>query len=361
MKPSTKRKWFGAIAAAYCLVTTELVARGWLYYLAPPRFYPLVALPEEFPTAAKYAPHHYLAYTLQPGYCRGGTHHNSLGFRGEEIAMPKPTGRFRIAVLGGSTTYGEFIDDDAATFPAQLEQFLREQGHNAEVINAGCPGYNSWESLGNLAFRVLDLEPDLVILYDGVNDVHARLVLPAAYRGDNSGRRRVWSPPIEVRIARYSVCARMVGWLIGLWRLPGVDSYTQADTADPGMHGPSQAIGGEPLGVLAQNSPAFYRRNLFSMIGMARAHGAKVTVATWAHSPLVKDYVATPHYQRGVAELNQVVREVALAQQVPCLDFAARMTADLSYWRDGRHVNAKGARLQAEIFGDFLIREKLVP
>jgi lysophospholipase L1-like esterase len=59
-----------------------------------------------------------------------------------------------------------------------------------QVINAGVGGYNCWEVLINLELRVLDLDPDLIIIYEGRNDVRAGLVEPASYRGDDSGRRK---------------------------------------------------------------------------------------------------------------------------------------------------------------------------
>lgn len=341
----------------------EINARLWLYEFASADAYRKYAVPGEFPTAAKYAPHHYLCYTLQPGYRDGKTSHNSLGFRGKEIAVPKPAGQFRIAVLGGSTTYGEFINDDADTFPAQLEAILHDEfGYNhIEVINAGVPGYTSWESVGNIAFRLLDHRPDLIIPYEGVNDVHARLVHPRAYRADNSGRRTLWSEPIEVRICKHSVLLRIIGYHAGLWRLPGVDSFVQSPTSDPGMHGRSTAIGGEPMDVLNQNPPIFITRNLQSIVGIARAHGASVLLATWAHSPHKGDYAATPHYQRGFVEQNQAVTALANSLAVPCFEFASIMPTTPELWRDGRHVNALGARLQAQLFAQYLIENNLLP
>ena len=68
-----------------------------------------------------------------------------------------------------------------------LEKILVEKYkyENIEVINAGVPGYTSWETLINFQFRVLDIEPDLIIIYHGTNDTHARLVLPKFYQSDN--------------------------------------------------------------------------------------------------------------------------------------------------------------------------------
>jgi hypothetical protein len=149
--------------------------------------------------------------------------HNSLGYRGAEITIPKPDDVFRIVAIGGSTTYGEFIEENDLTYPAQLEYVLREDyGYeNVEVINAGVPAYTSWESLVSLQFRVLDLDPDLIIIYDGVNDINPRLTNPATYNGRNAPRgywtgddasipfsalyrfvlvRLGWNPPVSFKI-----------------------------------------------------------------------------------------------------------------------------------------------------------------
>ena len=88
----------------------------------------------------------------------------------------------RIAILGGSTTYDTGVRDDAETFPARLQELLNA-GATAppyRVINAGVPGYTSWESLIHLQLRILELEPDIVIVHHATNDVYARLVPPNA-------------------------------------------------------------------------------------------------------------------------------------------------------------------------------------
>src|SRR5688500_5241789 len=178
----------------------EVGARVWLNYLATPDQYDRYVLftsidPKEF----AWTPHQYLVYYPTPNYQKGQTFHNSLGYRADEFTVEKPSNVFRIVALGGSSTYDIRIEDNEKTFTAQLQKLLTEEyGYqNVEVINAGVPGYNSWEILINLEFRVLDLNPDLVIIYEGTNDVHARLVEPSAYRGDNSRRRQPWHlPPV---------------------------------------------------------------------------------------------------------------------------------------------------------------------
>ena len=56
-----------------------------------------------------FSPHHYLAYYPSPGYAKGENRHNSLGYRGEEFAVPKPPSVYRIVCLGGSTTYTDRV------------------------------------------------------------------------------------------------------------------------------------------------------------------------------------------------------------------------------------------------------------
>ena len=128
----------------------------------------------------------FLNYGLSP------THEyvNSRGYRGPEIALPKPRDVYRIVALGGSTTFGLFLDSWQLTYPHQLEQHLRS-GYDysqVEVINAGAPQYSTWESAVNMLLRVPDLEPDMVIIYHGINDVGVRLTDPEYFDGLYSAR-----------------------------------------------------------------------------------------------------------------------------------------------------------------------------
>src|SRR5690606_16916383 len=127
-------------------------------------------------------PHPYLAYSLTPGYrswknAPSQASHNSLGFRGPETTWEKPEGVYRIACLGGSSTYGHTPTSDATTWPARLGVHLSQRypERRIEVINAGTSGYSTFESIVNLAFRVSQLEPDLVIVYHSINDMRCLL------------------------------------------------------------------------------------------------------------------------------------------------------------------------------------------
>jgi len=149
---------------------------------------------------------------------------------------------------------------------------------------------------------------------------------------------------------RASMLLRFVGVQLGVWKPPGVENYTVAESA---FHRNRDA-GPEMMEVLAANPPTYFRRNVENIVAVAKAHGVKVLLMTWPYSEEVKDYVSLPHYRKAVAELNAVVREIAVAESLPLLDFAAKMPTAVKFWRDGRHVNAAGAELEGRWLAEFL-------
>lgn len=102
---------------------------------------------------------------------------NSLGFRNPEIARPKPPGTYRILCIGGSTTEEGQTDD--TTYPAVLQRLLREYTRNdrIEVVNCGIVGAGTIHEV-IAAADYLALEPDLVLFYEGVNEINGYI---AAY------------------------------------------------------------------------------------------------------------------------------------------------------------------------------------
>ena len=96
---------------------------------------------------------------------------NSGGFRIEgEVSMPKPPDEIRIFVVGGSTVVqGTTLAD---SIPGAIEAALRADGWpRARVYNFGVTAFLSGQELSLLVHRLAYLQPDLVIAYDGGNDL----------------------------------------------------------------------------------------------------------------------------------------------------------------------------------------------
>ena len=96
---------------------------------------------------------------------------NALGFRGGPISREKPAGITRIIALGDSITDGYMVDNPD-TYPQQLQDLLRNGGHNVEVVNAA-RGYATIDrEYAILRKFCMPLDPDLVLLTFCGNDLY---------------------------------------------------------------------------------------------------------------------------------------------------------------------------------------------
>ncbi len=319
-----------------------------------------------------YAPHRYLGYYPAPNYQDShGNRHNSLGYRGDEIEVPKPPGVYRIVCLGGSTTYSSGVSDYTQSYPYLLQTYLREQGYDqVEVVNAGVSSYSSFESLINLEFRVLDLDPDMIIIYHGINDVHPRLVWPpSAYRGDNSGAAApnvvgitmpsIWEYSTALRILALN--AHLIDPYISVSRV----FITRPSTYYADLFREQHSNGTYPSGIfeevsaqemLEANPPVYFERNLRNMVAIAQASGIEAVLLSFSYSSLFDDYpVSTPEYRSALAEGNEVIRRVAEETGALFYDLYSNMPDGREYYVDGRHFTALGNRVRSELIGEFLI------
>ena len=100
---------------------------------------------------------------------------NSLGFRGAEFSNIKPLNTYRIFMVGGSTMFGAGATSDETTIPGYLQQFLNEKdfGFDIEVINSGIQGADSNTESKLIEQKLVRFSPDLIIIYDGMNDLRA--------------------------------------------------------------------------------------------------------------------------------------------------------------------------------------------
>ena len=89
---------------------------------------------------------------------------NSLGLRGDEVASDK-TNR-RIVAIGNSCTFGWGVPVQTI-FTTLLNRRL---GGDWESINAGLPGYSSFQGKKFLESDILELEPDILLVMFGWND-----------------------------------------------------------------------------------------------------------------------------------------------------------------------------------------------
>ena len=101
---------------------------------------------------------------------------NSLGLRNEEISPRKE--KFRILVLGDSFTFGHGVDL-GQSYPKELERLIKDfYREDVEVINAGIKGYDFDQEYRFFTTRLIDLEPNLLIVTLGQGDFSWSCDLP---------------------------------------------------------------------------------------------------------------------------------------------------------------------------------------
>jgi len=100
---------------------------------------------------------------------------NTLGFRGGEFSEIKPSDTYRIFMVGGSTMFGAGATSDDTTISGYLQQLLNEKdfGFDVEIINSGIQGADSNTELKFIEQKLIAFSPDLIIIYDGWNDLRA--------------------------------------------------------------------------------------------------------------------------------------------------------------------------------------------
>ena len=172
-------------------------------------------------------------------------HVNRLGYRGPEVALPKPPGVRRVVVLGGSTTHGCLVDDDE-TVDAHLRRGLVAAGTSAEVVNLGFDGLDALCDLARLRAEGLAHAPDVVVAHTGVNDVLGLRFAGLAANDPARGFRAERRVAEEARAAAHGPWAVLKHWLY-LARVPGVVRAFAAPrgSALPGPPEPSAAARAE--------------------------------------------------------------------------------------------------------------------
>jgi len=85
---------------------------------------------------------------------------NSLGFREREIVATKTPGKYRIAVIGDSYTYGQGIAEEQR-YTNIVEAHLNSSSRSYEVLNFGRPGAETVDHIEFLQNYVVPLKPVL--------------------------------------------------------------------------------------------------------------------------------------------------------------------------------------------------------
>ncbi len=125
------------------------------------------ALESKFPVEVTRRPTPYTMFTGLPEGQIQSESLNRMGYRGEAPPALKESGEFRIFMLGGSTVF-----NGEPPIAALLQERFRETDFlKVSVYNFGVLSSVSGMELSRIVHEIADLEPDLIIMYNGANDL----------------------------------------------------------------------------------------------------------------------------------------------------------------------------------------------
>lgn len=104
---------------------------------------------------------------------------NDLGYRGtinfrkqiEAAKKVRSSGGKVVVLLGGSAAFGLYSDDDYSDIVGNINSLAVESNQNIIAFNFGMGSYISSQELATLVFYASYLEPDIVIVFNGYNDL----------------------------------------------------------------------------------------------------------------------------------------------------------------------------------------------
>lgn len=233
---------------------------------------------------------------------------NALGMRGPEL----PDTAIRLLAIGDSCTWGWRVGQDES-YPADLQRLLDAEygvGRYA-VLNAGVPGYTSYQARVALEEKGVPLGPTIVIVGVGFNDCFTT--------GDvveQIAAERRWMP---VLLADDFLLAESTPYRWARWKL------SRGEHPDRGV----------------RVTPQGYAENLRAIVRLSREHGAHVLLLDFWHSTdPVRAYRIVPPWVAKELDVPMI------AYQGPLLDVV--------------HPTADGYRLLATQIADRLQTEQWV-
>lgn len=290
---------------------------------------------------------------------------NNLGFRGDSLIIPKPAREFRVFLVGGSTTECLFLDDADALDAVVQRELQREavSGTSVRVYGAGKSGDRSDDHVSMMVHRIVQLEPDVVVVFAGFNDLLAALGGYDYLRHANVTRLlndslTLW--PLLRLTATETQLGRRLFYLLKGFPGPRLGTWSGERPLTSGYRSAVERLRAAPRAdSLPEWDVAPYGDNLRTIIGAARAHGVQVVLmtqqATWNATvdQNVEQWqwmrsangITLPADQMDAAldSVNETTRRVGRDLGVPIYDLARSIPKSLEFFYDDAHFNVRGA------------------
>jgi lysophospholipase L1-like esterase len=277
---------------------------------------------------------------------------NALGLRNREVG-PKPADCYRILVLGDSLVWsGE--TSSGPLYTEMIERRLNARAHpggkSFEVINAGVPGYTTYQELEFLKIYGLDMQPDAVVLAFVFNDLY----YPYLHK---STSQNLLGPEPMIRRYRFDP-DRLLGRLFGRSYLAH-DIVYAADLLFTRLRRPIYPFERRVDFYLAWKEHGWVHtaQLIGEMQALLARRGVPLNLLVFPVSDQVTEsYLAADRAY--VLYPQERIRRICAERGIPLLDLTEPIRANggVSLFRDYLHLNGKGNDVVVDQVEQHLVR-----
>ena len=294
-------------------------------------------------------------YPLHQGkYFYGSYRTNNIGFvngiKGDRnVSLSKNLDAIRINCVGASTT-GNYIiyKDREYSYPMELESILSDRSNKTyEVNNCGQGGYNSADILVRFLLQSIETKPDIVVLYNGYNDISAYLT--PDFKADYSHSRvniadSLWKFRLLDNLPLFRF--NFINYMIEAW-LPVNIRNSLLDLVSKGKI---------DLEINPEQGLEIFKRNTQSFIDVCTRNNIRLIMSTFCfflHKE-VSDSKIHCKYEEIVKKENIITRELARLNNIELVDNAGIIPSKEDFFVDTIHFTPEGMKLLASNFADVI-------
>lgn len=259
----------------------------------------------------------------------------------------------KIFFLGGSTTETLYVDE-SQRWPSILERRLNDVDtpDKYEVFNGGASGNHTMHSLLNLIAKVIEKQPDYVVLMNNINDL-LLLEKTGSYWNAPPSRSLIQNH-IQKNIL-FSLAHRLKNWFI-----PNSYQLFEAFLSKPKNE--FGAFRNQSIYDIDDIEPQF-RSALETFIYVCRVWDIEPILMTQFNRININDalfqriYTGTDieQFVSNYHRFNDVIMSVGLKHNVDVIDLANIVPSTSHYIYDAVHLNKKGSTLVGDVLFDYFL------
>jgi len=312
-----------------------------------------------------------------------GLNINSENFRGDEIERKKSDEEFRIFILGGSTVLNSSTPYNEL-FSKLLQDKLAKEFPDKKivVINAGNDGFTSEHSVIQYLFKIKDFYPDLIVMWQGINDWYYSCKSPNSYGEYRNDYSNFYSATSNMVFARFLEKPIVSLNLISVNRMLDFSQKNFYSDILRFVESKNKYLGiySNPDKYEFYNFSKFpslnaYERNMSEMIKITDSDEVPLILANQAtlyKKNMTKDernvlffgsyhckengkYPSIESMLKGINKFNNVTKNLATENQVPFVDLDSKIPKNLNYFTDDAHYTSLTNQLISKILFDEIV------